>query len=786
MIVLRPRPEAEAGAMPISAYLSFGPYLRYLHRRIQDPGQQFVDFYRQIIRRLEASPELLQPVDDLEIIHRHEDLFQLVASTIFPLSEDPDLQYFSLGTPYRFQVFFYSKSYGDYFTHDPEGFVDFPPERPLAHLQSEYELMAYRMLCLKCYDKRIQIPERKTNQWIDKRTGIRRYSRIHIDESFIDVRPVAALPPFPEHCLDPHTGKITDIDGLRRELPLGQFLFEGFITRRSIVDVTVEECIKEVKNALIDLQSTNPEPGYEKVRAAVETLLGLKDVRVSLCALPRLNQRYVFCRPYLHRSLLISAQSSQRSQEEAHQAIAEVLEHTRRPVFFDNLAEIPENSEGQSLREFLAKLKQGCYLVAPLFLREELIGLMEVVSPQEGVLRREMLKKLEPVYTFFEMVCRNDLTRFRNSIESLVKEKYTSLQPIVEWRFLEEAWRYLDLGERDTPSEIGMVKFDGVFPVYGAIDIRNSSTERNRCMQADLFGQLDLIDETIDALIADQPPAQVSEFLSSLRDKNRQFRISAGGRLAAEDEARLNDYLEHEVKSFFRHLSHSGNGLAEPAARYLQAVDPELGHVFTHRRRYELSTRRINETISQYLDAEQQALEKVYPHYFEKFRTDGVEYNIFIGEPLTPYRNFDMIYLRNIRLWQLVSMVELARRTHQLEKEIPLTLQTTQLVLVYNTPICISFRRDERRFDVDGAESIRFEILKKRLDKVQVSGTGERLTQPGKIAIVYLHDKDAAEYAEYIHQLIQKGYIAPEVERLALDDVQGISGLKAMRLAVRL
>jgi hypothetical protein len=472
-----------------------------------------------------------------------------------------------------------------------------------------------------------------------------------------------------------------------------------------------------------------------------------------------------------------------REREAAYQALADLLTRERRPVFFSNIIEEVQADNDSELHPFLAQVGEGCYLVAPLFLQDELIGMMEVASPQVGVLNREVLKKLEPVYTFFEMVCRNDINRFRISIESLVKERYTSLQPIVEWKFLEEAWKFLNENDQHAVSEIGLVKFDDVYPVFGAIDIRNSSTERNRCMQADLYGQLDLIDATIEELSAN-PPEPVRAFLHSLREKNRHFRDSTGGQLAAEDEAKLNEYLEHEVKSFFRHLSHSGNGLSEPAARYLHAVDPERGHIFLHRRRYEESITRINDTISRYLDAEQQMLEKVYPHYFEKFRTDGVEYNIYIGESLTPYRNFDHIFLRHIRLWQLVSMAEIARQTHDLESEIPLPLQTTQLVLVYGTPICIGFRRDERRFDVDGAESIRFEILKKRLDKVRILETGERLTKPGCISIVYLHEKEAAEYGEYIHHLQQKGYVESQVEKLALDDVQGISGLKALRLRV--
>ena len=81
--------------------------------------------------------------------------------------------------------------------------------------------------------------------------------------------------------------------------------------------------------------------------------------------------------------------------------------------------------------------------------------MMEASSPNVGVLDTEILKKLEPVYTFFEMACRNNITQFRNEIESLVKEQFTSLQPIVEWKFLEEAWTYLKEKETKANPEMG-------------------------------------------------------------------------------------------------------------------------------------------------------------------------------------------------------------------------------------------------------------------------------------------------------------------------------------------
>jgi len=64
-------------------------------------------------------------------------------------------------------------------------------------------------------------------------------------------------------------------------------------------------------------------------------------------------------------------------------------------------------------------------------------------------------------------------------------------------------------------------------------------------------------------------------------------------------------------------------------------------------------------------------------------------------------------------------------------------LETAHLILVQHAPLAIRFRFDEKRFDVDGAYNVRYEVVKRRIDKAVRRGTGERITQPGKIAIVY-------------------------------------------------
>jgi hypothetical protein len=177
-------------------------------------------------------------------------------------------------------------------------------------------------------------------------------------------------------------------------------------------------------------------------------------------------------------------------------------------------------------------------------------------------------------------------------------------------------------------------------------------------------------------------------------------------------------------------------------------------------------------------------MQEILPHYFEKFQTDGVEYNLYLGQSLLEKGEFHPFYLRDFRLWQLIVMCEITRLVKKSAKNLPIPLTTAQLIFVYNSSLSIRFEMDEKQFDVDGAYNVRYEILKKRIDKAYIKGTDERLTQAGKIAIVWLQEKDRQEYQEYLDHLVKNGYIKPEIEDHELDKMQGVEGLKAIRIEV--
>jgi hypothetical protein len=195
----------------------------------------------------------------------------------------------------------------------------------------------------------------------------------------------------------------------------------------------------------------------------------------------------------------------------------------------------------------------------------------------------------------------------------------------------------------------------------------------------------------------------------------------------------------------------------------------------------------INDAILSFLDAEEDAAQAACPHFFEMQRTDGVDYNIYVGASLLETGGgFSPLHLRNLRLWQLMVACGIAMQVEALKPRLPQPLDITNLILIQHAPLAIRFRFDEKRFDVDGAYNVRYEIMKKRIDKAVLRGTTERLTQPGKIALVYSQPAEAAEYKEYIAYLQSLRFLTPEVEYLELDELQGVTGLRALRVTVDL
>ena len=106
--------------------------------------------------------------------------------------------------------------------------------------------------------------------------------------------------------------------------------------------------------------------------------------------------------------------------------------------------------------------------------------------------------------------------------------------------------------------------------------------------------------------------------------------------------------------------------------------------------------------------------------------------------------------------------------------------------MVQDHPLSLRFDFEDKGFYVEGAYDIRYEIMKKRIDKATIRGTADRLTQPDTISIVYSGQHERDEYFKHLKYLMDIGMLEGEIEQFELNDMQGIQGLRALRININL
>jgi len=759
--------------------VSFLPFINYLKNKSAGNSDTRSRFYNYLVEKFESEPALLKPVTDSSLLSKHSDLLELVGTSLFPVVTDPEKNIFTFAVPYQFSIFSDSSPFRKLFVNEEDHFV-LPEDATREELRQIHSSLIYDHALEKFYGVKLNANTDMVYPVIDKTTGMKRYYKLRYDRRFIDLHLKGELPPIQDCAVCLNTFRILDLDSQLKKMPLDLFEAEGFGVWVA-EDVTVDESLESIKRILLRAENCDTSI-INELKSIIQALVGLNEIQVGLSPLVKLNGEFVIdesCNRHglMGRNWKAGDERSTNLFRYSLGFLSERPEPMPMPILDEGITQM-----APFLRE-LWESGMRSYLIYPVRNNDGFLGLLELASPVPNQLNLDILARLEPAMPLISLALLKNRDTFNVKIDRLIKEKFTALQPSVEWKFAECAWEYMHSDtDNGSPALTQNVVFENVYPLYGAVDVRNSSMERSITIQMDTKVHLELVDKILDELEAlTQLP-----LLEGIKFKNQNLRESIETAMKTEDEVRISEFFENEVTPVLQHLQKGNTKAAEIIGNYVGLVKDSKSYLYRHRNEYEATLASINEAVLQYLEKQEDILQQSYPHYFEKYRTDGVEYNIYIGQSIAPGNPFDTLYLKNLRLWQLKSMAEVARITHQLLPSLSVPLQTTQLILIHSQPISISFRRDERRFDVEGSYNIRYEIMKKRLDKVRIKDSDERLTQPCKIAMVYSNPKEAQEYQEYIQFLQSKKILNPGIEMLELEELQGVRGLKALRVDINL
>lgn len=630
-------------------------------------------------------------------------------------------------------------------------------------------LHAYALILRNLYGRQLTLELNPVFRVRDPATGLDRAYQMEVLSEYCGIRVEGELPGLSEPDWARILENFTDLNLLTQLLPPDRFVFSGFLIMRA-TDITGAQALSDLKFALLRGHSIFSQEGIRALEARLAELLALPGLTLHLAGMRGRDLMVVHSGHAAEPGCWLG-DNRQIFTGRLDGSIFEQVIDQGRTLWIADLGS--RTDLGFIERQLVAEGIRSVY-VSPLEIDGHRIGTFGLAHPERGRLGAWQEPQLRELRPLFALALDRSLEDLENRVQARIQERYTAVHPAVAWKFRQTALKELQ-GQAD--AEEGL-RFEGVFPLYAVSDIRNSSVTRNRAIVADLQAQLAGAASLLGQAQTQRPLPVYDEL--AFQVSRLQSQLEAG--LSTGDELGVLQFLRSELEPVFEDLARQVPGLAEAVAAYQAPLDPETRVLYRDRRAYDESVALINRRIGELLDREQVPAQEVFSHYFDKTSTDGVDFNMYIGASLAPQRPFDALYLRNLRLWQLLTLVKIARLGEELRPHLPLPLELTHLLVIQDHPLTIRFREDEKRFSVDGAYNTRYEIMKKRIDKAVIKESGERLTQPGQIALVYTQPGEGQEYRRYCAFLQAKGFLEPGVEDWELEDLQGIHGLRALRV----
>ncbi len=752
--------------LPFKSQISFHKVYDLLERVANADNENEAKYAQALMEKFGAFPGLKEGTEDLSVLHKHRDFVNEIMSLLFPsiltLNEIKGAT-----APFQFDFFYTSERLKNILDAADEGF-----EIELENMnQDDFFKMSCTTILQAYYHYPVdlkmpiifEIPDKDNNP---------KYYRSAFNADLLEVSPTEKAIEIDQEIYWELLDNFHDIALWKKYFPKDSWIVKG-VGLVSFLDVTTDQLMNQITSYLL---SAEPD-AMEKVLINMRRLLDIEDLRISFISLDYTKISSVGRRE-LEQSILLD----QIGEVEATSALckfsSELLLKEKKPFILSDTEAYIKNSK-HLLSKQLAEKKIKSYMLTPLVHQEEFLGFIELGSPESRTINTLMHEKMKILMPILAMAASRYKEEYRILTEAIIQEQCTSIHSSVKWKFEDMARNVISAREIGENIEFNDILFEDVYPLYGQVDIKSSSIKRNDAVLQDLKTQLTEVESILNTALRFENLPAFEELLFRIKQFLKEFEIG----LFEGSEQRVLQFLKSEIYPIFDYLGAHNPQLNKVIQSYQDRINDKSGIIYNERKKFDESVTWLNQKMAAYIDQKQLEAQKLFPHYFERYKTDGLEFNMYIGDSISQQKKFSPLYLDNLHLWQLKTICELEGIVKTGNKEMSVALEVASLILLINTHLSIKFRVDEKRFDVDGAYNARYEIIKKRIDKAHIKDTNERITQPGKIVIIYSDKSDARNYKKHIDFMINKGYLTENsLEDFELEELQGISGLRAMRV----
>ncbi len=758
---------------PLELKVSFDKLLKHYESLAENVDEFIAAKAKRVLKTADKYPILRTGFSDMSVLKEREKEISLILQDSFsPVLTKNEIK--TASVPFHNMIFNSSERFKSIIEAAGD---DFELEIKNMPVDDRY-IIACTIILSICYGYQLNF-KRPFYYEIPDTNGIMQYYKILYNADFTEIIPSENAPKITQEDVDELLDNFDNIDIWKKKFPLKSYIFKGFVIS-NIFNVTDDQSISNIKSNLIGEDKRKDEGFMEDFQEIFRSLLGLKDLQVGFSIYNEEEDAFERVYGAGMNSFLLNKLDFKKCRGTLCNLSYRSLLEEKKFYTISDVDKYYKLSKGKAPQyKTLHEQNIKSAILAPIANESGLLGILEIVSEVPKVLNSINANKLIDVMPFIISAVERSKKEEENLIEAIIQKECTSIHPSVHWRFEKEAKEFIKDEMNGDEPRFNKIAFENVYPLYGQIDIKKSSQTRNIATQKDLRIQLTLIEDIIKEAIKIEPLPIYEQFLFQIDE----FVDGLDNHFQVDSEQQISAFIKQDIEPLFDHLKENEK-VRSQISDYFDRIDNKVNVIYEHRKDYDDTIALVNNEMATMLDKKQVEAQAMYPHYFERFKTDGVEHNMYIGESITKDDSFNPIYLYNLRLWQLQVMCEMENTFYMMQSEFPIKLDVASMILVFNQPLSISFRMDEKQFDVDGTYNARYEIVKKRVDKAFIKGTNRRITQKGKITIVYSQKQDEIEYLRYVKFLQSKKYLDDDVEILELEDLQAVTGLKAIRVSV--
>lgn len=754
---------------PFQIQISFHKLIENLEQIAQSNVDYRVTYAKGLLKAVEEVPELRTGITDLQQIEAHKPLIRNLLSDLFPTALSKN-EIKAITIPFNNITFNYSERFQHILNNAGPEFDmvirDFNDD--------QFYIMSCCLILNVYYGYRFDFSLPFFYDIPDEE-GVMRYYRILYNGDFLEIFPTENSIEITSSDVELLIENFHDIGLWKQKFPPGSWILRGFGIM-TLYDATTENAVSNLKTTLLtkpDDKATLTD-NFEQI---FRSIFKIADLRVGYTAINSEQDKFTIS-PFLHAHsfILNGNEECDCSKMVCNDSLDELITE-RKYMSISDVRKFAVETGETDFAELLLKQNVHSAIFAPVIKNDKLLGVVEVVSSRNKELNSINAQKMDIVMPYIIDTIDRYYSDVQNMVDAMIQNEYTTIHPSVYWKFREEALAHINDTRETVFHEI---VFSDVYPLYGQIDIKGSSEMRNTTTQEDIVLQVNLLIEIFESILKNKKLPIFEQKIFELKDLIRTIE----SRIKADSEQLVLNYIKSDINPILKNYKAEDALTNDLIQSYFGKLDLNSGTIYDSRKKFDTSLSVINKKMSAILDKKQAEAQAFYPHYYERFKTDGVEHNLYIGKSITNQPEFDKLYLYNLRLWQLQVMCDMENQYHALKQTLPYQMEVTSLLLVFNHAITIRFRMDEKRFDVDGSYNARYEVVKKRIDKANIKGTKERITQNDKITIVYTQQSEEREYRRYISFLQHKKRLGGEVELFDIEDLQGVSGLKGIRVPV--